>query len=49
MADPKAEKIEISVQENDVKKQEIEKQDGELSTKEMEKVAGGGLVVGTLS
>jgi hypothetical protein len=36
MADAKTEKIEIKVQENDVKQQE------------MDKVAGGGLVVGTL-
>ena len=44
MADPKVEKIEKQLEETDVNKQE-----SELSAAQMENVAGGGLVVGTLA
>lgn len=48
MADPKADKIENQVEQAEVTKQDIKRQECELSATEMDNVAGGGLVVGTL-
>jgi hypothetical protein len=48
MADPKIEKIENQLEGAEVNKQDSSKQESELSSTQMDKIAGGGLVVGTL-
>jgi len=48
MADPKTEKIENPLEETGVNHQEGTKPDSELSSTQLDKIAGGGLVVGTL-